>query len=78
MFTFLGALERTGARVPCGFIHVPYVPAQVAAALGALRRDRALELHQRADLASMSLETMVEAVRLALDVVLAGAPAAPD
>ncbi len=72
MYTFL----HTGpaARgVPCGFVHLPYLPEQVAALLEDLRKEQLLELHQRADLASMSLATMVEAVRIVLGVSLAAA-----
>jgi pyroglutamyl-peptidase len=55
-------------RVPplAGFIHVPYLPEQVAELLALVRNERKLELHQRADMASMDLATMVRAVELAL------------
>ena len=52
----------------CGFIHLPYLPAQVSELLRQQRSERQLELHQRADLASMDLGTMVEAVRIAVSV----------
>jgi len=51
-----------------GFMHLPYLPSQVAELLAGLRAAQVLELHQRADLASMALETMVQAVRTALSV----------
>jgi len=35
------------------------------------REGASLELHQRGDLASMSLETMVTAIRLAIETTLA-------
>ena len=54
----------------CGFVHLPYLPQQVAALLADLRKEQRIELHQRADLASMSLEAMVEAVRIVLAVSL--------
>ncbi len=54
-----------------GFIHVPYLPAQVAELLSRNRSERKLELEQRADLASMDLDVMVQAVRTALQVCLA-------
>jgi pyroglutamyl-peptidase len=55
-------------RVPplVGFIHVPYLPEQVADLLASVRSERKLELHQRADMASMDLTIMVRAVELAL------------
>jgi pyroglutamyl-peptidase len=68
------ALRLCALRTPpprCGFIHLPYLPEQVAAMLAEHQRTRRLELHQRADLASMDLATMVEAVRIALRVTLA-------
>jgi pyroglutamyl-peptidase len=69
MYAFLRtAPALAGAR--CGFVHLPYLPEQVAALLQELRKEQQLELHQRADLASMSLDTMVEAVRIVLAVSL--------
>ena len=70
LYTFLHA-AAAGRGVPCGFVHLPYLPEQVAALLEELRKQQLLELHQRADLASMSLATMVEAVRIVLGVSLA-------
>ena len=69
LYAFLRTEQaRAGAR--CGFVHLPYLPQQVAALLADLRKEQRLELHQRADLASMSLEAMVEAVRIVLAVSL--------
>ena len=59
---------RTDAR--CGFVHLPYLPQQVAELLDDLSAEGRLELHQRADLASMSLDMMLEAVRTILAVSL--------
>lgn len=66
LYTFLRSAEASGAR--CGFVHVPYLPEQVAGLLADRRKEQRLELHQRADLASMSVDTMVEAVRIAVTV----------
>jgi pyroglutamyl-peptidase len=69
LYTFLQTRgAAAGAR--CGFIHLPYLPEQVAGLLEDLRKDARLELHQRADLPSMSVAIMVEAVRIALAVSL--------
>ena len=76
LYCSLRCLERSGKPAPCGFIHLPYMPKQVAAMIAEMREARSLELHQRADVASMSLDAMVEAVRIALEVTLAGRPAA--
>jgi pyroglutamyl-peptidase len=53
-----------------GFIHLPYLPQQVAYLIRDTAEEARLELHQRADLASMGLETMLGAVRLAIEVTL--------
>jgi pyroglutamyl-peptidase len=58
---------------PCGFIHLPYPPAQVAAMLAETGREARLELHQRSDLASMALEVQVEGIRLAIETILEAA-----
>ena len=67
MYTFL----RQTVGVPCGFVHLPYLPEQVASLLARAKEQRTLEQHQRADYASMSLPTMLEAVRIILAVSLA-------
>lgn len=70
MFEFLHTLEGRGRATPCGFIHLPYLPAQVADLLARSRAERLLEREQRADLASMDLDVMVRAVRTAIAVGL--------
>ncbi len=69
LYMFLRAAEAAGG-VPCGFVHLPYLPEQVAALLEDMRKEPRVELHQRADLASMSLDTMVAAVHIVLTVSL--------
>jgi pyroglutamyl-peptidase len=49
-----------------GFIHVPYLPEQVAELLRTVEAERQLELHQRADMASMELAIMVHALEIAI------------
>lgn len=66
MYTFL----RLTGEAPSGFVHLPYLPEQVAALLASRKAERRLELHQRADLASMSLATMTEAIRIVLATTL--------
>jgi pyroglutamyl-peptidase len=68
LFTLLAVAARNRPAMRCGFIHLPYLPSQVARLLAESRRERKLELHQRADLASMDLSAMVEAVRTAIAV----------
>jgi pyroglutamyl-peptidase len=68
LYRFLGAIEQRGKDVRCGFMHLPYVPEQVAALIAEMQAARSIERHQRTDVPSMSLERMVEAVRIALEV----------
>ena len=66
LYTFLEAIERKRLGIPCGFIHVPYTPEQVAGVLADIRAGKKLEQHQRADLASMDLSCTVRAVEIAV------------
>jgi pyroglutamyl-peptidase len=70
LYRALGSCERLQTDTRCGFVHLPYLPKQVAELLDDLSAEGRLELHQRADLASMSLGMMLEAVRTILDVSL--------
>ena len=70
LYKTLGLLERKGRRIPCGFIHVPYLPSQVAEIIEGTREEKRLELHQRGDLCSMSTETGVAAIRLTIETTL--------
>jgi pyroglutamyl-peptidase len=71
LYRFLGAIEASGGGVPCGFIHLPYMPGQVAGMIAEAQADRSIERNRRPDVPSMGLELMVEAVRIALEVSLA-------
>jgi pyroglutamyl-peptidase len=71
LFRFLDAIERRGGAVPCGFIHLPYMPEQVAGMIAEMQATRSIERNRRPDVPSMGLEIMVEAVRIALEVSLA-------
>lgn len=66
MYCALEAVRDLGLYIPCGFIHVPYLPVQVADILRDLEERQTLELHQRGDLASMDLNVTVEAIRIAI------------
>ena len=68
MYHMLAYARSRLPRMLGGFVHLPYLPSQVAELLAGLRSAQVLELHQRADLASMALETMVQAVRTTLRV----------
>ena len=53
-----------------GFMHLPYLPEQVAETLIQAEQDSSLEMHQRADLASMSLDAMTRAVTIGIETTL--------
>src|SRR5882724_2326580 len=67
--TLYGLLRILDERLPAalgGFIHLPYLPEQVAQLLADGKRDRRLELAQRSDIASMNLATQIRAVTIAM------------
>jgi pyroglutamyl-peptidase len=67
------ALRHSAEHAPaalCGFVHLPYLPEQVSTLLLQMREWAKVELHQRADLASMALSMQVEGVRLAIETTL--------
>jgi pyroglutamyl-peptidase len=70
LYRALGACERLGTGARCGFVHLPYLPQQVAELLDDLSKEGRLELHQRADLASMSFDMMLDAVGTTLAISL--------
>ena len=70
LYAFLEAVEQRARHIPCGFIHVPYTPEQVAALVADIREGRQLEQHQRADLASMELSRTIRAVEIAINATV--------
>lgn len=50
-----------------GFVHLPYLPAQVAELLDQVAAEGALEMHQRADYASMNHKDMITALRIGIE-----------
>jgi pyroglutamyl-peptidase len=73
LYTLMRIIEHRSPAVAGGFIHVPYLPEQVALMLAETRRERRLELHQRSDLASMELSVQIRAVSIAIATTLAQA-----
>ena len=67
LYALLLALTRRESAVPCGFIHLPYAPAQVEGLLTGRTPP------PEGQLPSMAVATMIEAVRIAL--ALSAAPA---
>jgi len=70
LFSLMDVIAVRGAAIPAGFIHIPYMPEQVAALLSDIRSAAALELHQRADIASMELSRTVRAIEIAIRTTL--------
>jgi pyroglutamyl-peptidase len=71
LYSLMRIIEQRPAATVGGFIHLPYMPEQVAAMLGETRREARLELHQRSDLASMELSVQTRAVSIAIATTLA-------
>jgi pyroglutamyl-peptidase len=65
LYSFLEELEQRSRPIPCGFIHVPYTPEQVALLLSDVRSSQKLDQRQRAELGSMELSRIVRAVEIA-------------
>jgi pyroglutamyl-peptidase len=70
LYGFLEAIDKETRYIPCGFIHLPYTPEQVAQVVVNIRNGRTLEQHQRADLASMELSRTIRAVEIAIDATV--------
>ena len=70
LFCALQTIEDRGLKTLCGFLHLPYLPQQVADLIVDLKEERQTELHQRADLASMSLSTMTMAAEICLQTTV--------
>src|SRR5258708_4098916 len=67
LYTLLRVIAQRGEHIPCGFIHLPYLPQQVAEMLSGARAGR-VDLQHGTDFASMDLATMERALRIALAV----------
>ena len=70
LFTLMESLSARASSIPAGFIHLPYMPEQVAQFLSDMRLARGMELHQRADIASMELSRSVRAIEIAITTTL--------
>jgi pyroglutamyl-peptidase len=70
LYGFLEAIDKETRYIPCGFIHLPYTPEQVAQVVDNIRNGRILEQHQRADLASMEMSRSIRAVEIAIDTTV--------
>ena len=70
MYGFLRTLRTRASEAPCGFVHLPYLPEQSAAALLRMQRERSGERVSKFEFPSMHLDTMVQAARIILEVCL--------
>lgn len=66
LYSFLSVAAHRNLSMRCGFLHLPYLPRQVAGLLARRRTDPSPDLHRQTGLASMSLDMMVNAVELAI------------
>lgn len=76
MFTVLARYPD----IPAGFVHLPYLPEEVAGLLARAQAARSVDVRIPASLASMSLEVMVRAIRIILETTVAarGKPMATE
>ncbi|MDP9138340.1 MAG: pyroglutamyl-peptidase I [Pseudomonadota bacterium] len=69
LYGLLEIAERYPPPIPCGFLHLPYSPEQVAEMLAQRHGLEQPDAGGRDDLASMELAKIIEATRLVLGVV---------
>jgi pyroglutamyl-peptidase len=74
LYSFLSAAETMRESLACGFIHIPYLPNQVAELQQSLKEEGRLEAHQRSDMASMDLATSTRAVEIAIKTAIQDSP----
>jgi pyroglutamyl-peptidase len=70
LYNALRIIKEKRLNIACGFVHLPYLPIQVAEIIAGMKTDQKLELHQRADLASMELTTIIKAIEISLQTVI--------
>lgn len=66
LYTYLGALERLGLAVPCGFLHLPYLPEQIVWMMRQRGDQPESAPGSPLELPSMAMETQLRAVKAAL------------
>ena len=66
LYSLIRILEERFPASLGGFIHLPYLPEQVAQLLAEGKREKRIELAQRSDIASMDLATQLRAVTIAM------------
>jgi len=73
LYHLMRILESRSPSSLGGFIHLPYIPEQVASMLADGHGNPRLALHQRADLASMDLPLQIKAISIAIAATVAAA-----
>lgn len=66
LYTLAGLLERAGRPVPCGFLHLPFMPEQVIWLMRRHVEETGAAVGAALDEPSMSLDTQLAAVRAAV------------
>lgn len=66
MYTVL----RNNPGIPAGFVHLPYLPEEVAILLAQAQKERSINSIRPASLASMSLSVMIDAVRIIIETTM--------
>lgn len=74
LYLLLDMARRTYPDMQCGFVHLPYLPAQVAELLRTIDDERSIGIYQRADLASMDEAVACRALLSVVRIALAGEP----
>jgi pyroglutamyl-peptidase len=67
LYSLLEAAEHRSPIPRCGFIHVPYLPEQVAERLAEVRAKGQRGIDQQTDLPSMDLSKSLKAVEIAIE-----------
>jgi pyroglutamyl-peptidase len=67
LYSTLHHADRLSPRPLAGFVHLPYLPEQVADIVRTVRKSRNLELGQRADIASMDFGAILRAVTITIE-----------
>jgi pyroglutamyl-peptidase len=66
LYSFLEATEARWQQTLCGFMHVPYVPEQVAQLMARFRAEGRGVFDKQVDLSSMDLAMQINAVQIAI------------
>lgn len=77
LYTYLDALKKRGLSIPCGFLHLPYLPEQVVWLMRQHGGKATAAPTPTLDLASMDFATQVNAVKAALSAVARQAMSQP-